>query len=78
MSTALKENKGCSVTGHSHRHVYDSTSEYAHASEARPLTCKLSTAILTFVEGLLMDDNYLYTESFRDIENSYSSKRIKP
>ena len=64
MSTALKENTRYSVTGHSHRRGYDSTSEYA--GEADPLTCKFSAALLTFVECLFMDDNYLGTESVRN------------
>jgi len=28
-----------------------------------PLTCKLSAALPTFVEGLFMDDNYLCMEA---------------
>jgi len=43
-----------------------------------PLTCKISAALLTFVEDVFMDDNYLCKESFRNIEkNSYSSNRIE-
>ena len=43
-----------------------------------PLTRKFSAALLTFVEGLFMNDNYLCLESFRNVEKKcYSSNRME-
>lgn len=57
------------------------TSMIAHQNmwvKQDPLTRKFSAALLTFVEGLFMEDNYLSMESFTNVEKKcYSSNRME-
>jgi hypothetical protein len=76
MFISIKENTRIQLPG-----TAIDTSMTAHQNirvKQDPLTSKPSAALLTFVEGLFMDDNYLCTESCMNIEqNCYSSNRIE-